>query len=276
MRLQAIHLDQIIGAEGLVPPKGLVHSLNEVGLLHPILVQMVHAHQRQVMTTSGAVWVSAEGMMNPDYKVIAGRKRVAAARELGWTTIPAVVLEGLAPDKQGIVALHENLHRAPSPALEARIIHGLVQQGLSQRQIAKTLGISQAQVSQRLALLTLVPKALDMLERGELKPSIARSLAKLSFAEQQALLAGESPTLAQVQACRRQRKLEALADLPLPPPLGPQPSPGRCESLVTDLKLLVEQCLIHNEECGIWQGPDIPYGTFCPGCRLEEILKKEQ
>lgn len=210
MRLQDVPLDRLRGADGILAPKGLVLSMKEVGLLNPILVAPVYA--------------------SDDYQVIAGRKRVAAARELGWSTIPVQISAHLV---RSLLPLHENLHRAPSPALEARIIGDLLEQGMSQRQVAKAVGISQAQVSQRRALLSLAPGAMEMLDRGELKPSIARALAKLPQEQQTALLAGEShPTLAQVQACRRQRKLAALADLPLPPSAGPQPPPE--EAMITN------------------------------------------
>lgn len=244
--MMGVPLDRIRGADGVVAPKGLVGSLRAIGLLHPVL--LYHPNPRHPERA--------------DYVVIAGRKRLAAARELGWETINAYVVDDYDPT----IPIHENLHRSPSPALEARCIgRWIAVEGLSQREVAKTLGISQAQVSQRLALLSLVPEALGMLERGELRPTIARALAKLPPEDQKALLAGEShPTLAQVEAHRRQRKLEALADLPLPPPLGPQPLPGRpqrrpgycpgCGSAGLDL-----------QECADGEGI-LNYDCYCPTC----------
>jgi len=70
-------------------------------------------------------------------------------------------------------------HRPGNPALEAKLIKDLMEHGQDQTEIAKTLGMSQGQVSKRLRLLKLIPQFFAMLEAGDLRPSTAYQLARL-------------------------------------------------------------------------------------------------
>lgn len=69
--------------------QNLAESLKEQGQLHPVAVHQV----------------------NGSFALITGRKRVAAAKSLGWLEIEASVHEGLSDNQQEELALHENLRR---------------------------------------------------------------------------------------------------------------------------------------------------------------------
>ena len=200
-----VRLQDII-AEPQTPPKGLVENIRKYGLINPVcLLDSNNGH----------------------YRIIAGRKRVAAASEVGLTEIPATILNSDACEE--IVALSENYHRSPSPALEAEMFKRLMDAGLTQQEVAKTLNISQGQVSQRLRILSLIPEFLAMLRSGELRPCIAYELAGLDEETQRKLLAEEKLTLGLVRDVKRQKKLGALEMVPvesLPaPPLRPRVCP---------------------------------------------------
>ncbi|WP_240347496.1 ParB/RepB/Spo0J family partition protein [Curtobacterium sp. 24E2] len=79
----------------------LVHSIREIGVLQPIVVRPI----------PGAVGTE------PQYELIMGERRLRATKELGLTTIPAIVKE--TPDDAMLRdALLENLHRAQLNPLE--------------------------------------------------------------------------------------------------------------------------------------------------------------
>jgi ParB/RepB/Spo0J family partition protein len=126
------------------PTPELVQSVREHGVVVPIIVR-------------------------PDgdrYQLIAGHRRLAAARQTDITEIPAVV-RAEADLAAMELTLIENLHRKDlSPLEEADGYYTLVQLGLTQKQIADKLGVSQPLVSKRLKLLILPDVARRAVERG--------------------------------------------------------------------------------------------------------------
>lgn len=83
----------------------LATSLARLGLRTPITVRPIEPVQDGVPITR--------------FEIIAGRHRVAAARSLGWTEIPAVVRDG-DPIEARLWAIGENLARLELTALEKR------------------------------------------------------------------------------------------------------------------------------------------------------------
>jgi ParB/RepB/Spo0J family partition protein len=91
----------------------------------------------------------------PVYGVVAGERRLTAARQIGLDEVPCLVRD-LDERQRTVAMLVENLQRQDlDPLEEASGIQRLVAMGLSQRQIAGELGCSQSHVSKRLALLGL-------------------------------------------------------------------------------------------------------------------------
>ena len=63
------------------------------------------------------------GLLNPititkDYKLIAGQRRLESARQLGWTTIDAVVVDSKDPVARLEIELEENTQRSNFTELE--------------------------------------------------------------------------------------------------------------------------------------------------------------
>ncbi len=144
----------------------LAESIREVGVLQPILVRQ---------TLSG-------------YQLIAGERRLRAARKVGHATIPALVTEVDAFSQQ-LFALIENLQRKNLSAVEeARCLQDIVDRsGWSQVELAKRLGRSQASVANKIRLLKLDSDVQELVMTGKLGERQARSLLGLPTADQKDL-----------------------------------------------------------------------------------------
>jgi ParB/RepB/Spo0J family partition protein len=117
----------------------------------------------------------------PVYGLIAGERRLTAARQAGLAEVPCVVHD--LDERQRIAAmLVENLQRQDLGVLEeARGIRRLADLDMSQREIARQLGRNQSHVSKRLALLALpeaIQAAIDQPRDG-----VARDARGITVAE---------------------------------------------------------------------------------------------
>jgi ParB family chromosome partitioning protein len=126
------------------------------------------------------------------FELIAGERRLRAASSLGWKEIPAIIKE--IDDRTLLtLALVENLQRADlNPIEEGEGYHQLsIQFGLTQQQIAETVGKDRTTVSNVLRLLQLPANARRLLQEGHLSMGHAKVLLGLDDAEKIAALAEE-------------------------------------------------------------------------------------
>ncbi len=156
-------------------------------------VDAIHPNPRQPRrrfdseATSGlADSIRAQGVVQPvvvrpraagGWELIAGERRLRAAREAAIATVPAVVRH--ADDRDSLLlALVENVAREQlSPVEEARAYAVLVDEfALSLGEVAERVGRSKPSVSNRLRLLELPEDVLGMVERGELTEGHARAI----------------------------------------------------------------------------------------------------
>ena len=114
------------------------------------------------------------------YELIAGERRLRAARMAGLTEIPCIIMK-MDDKESGMTALVENLQRQDLDYIEeARGIAVLMEQwSMSQEQIARTIGKSQSAVANKLRLLRHSVPVLDALRAGGLTERHARALLKL-------------------------------------------------------------------------------------------------
>jgi ParB family transcriptional regulator, chromosome partitioning protein len=123
------------------------------------------------------------------YELIAGERRLRAARLAGLSAVPVIVRE--VDDHAALaISLVENLVRDDlNPVDEAHAFRRLNQEfSLSHDDIAVRIGKSRPYVSNTMRLLELAPAVLEMIERGELSAGQARPLLGLP-AESQATAA---------------------------------------------------------------------------------------
>jgi ParB family chromosome partitioning protein len=124
--------------------------------------------------------VSAEG---DGYELVAGHRRVLAARLAGKTTIPAVVREEVGDRLE--LALIENLQRADLNAIEAARAYKLLMEtyDLTQEQLAERLGKSRSSIANLLRTLT-APQALqDAVIEGKIGEGHLRALLPLPLSD---------------------------------------------------------------------------------------------
>jgi ParB family chromosome partitioning protein len=147
--------------------EGLARSIREVGILQPLVVR--HG--------------------NGGYELVAGERRLRAARMAGLSTVPVVVRAG--DDTESLRgALIENIHREDLAPLElaAGFAELLDEVGASQGEVASRLGYSRAHVANTVRLLSLPPEVRGLLAEGRLQAGHARALLGLPDDEARASL----------------------------------------------------------------------------------------
>lgn len=145
-------------AEGIAE---LAASIKRHGVLQPIVVSR-----------------DGEG-----YELVAGHRRVLAARVAGRTTIPAVVRDDVSDRLE--LALVENLQRADLNAIETARAYKLLMEtyDLTQERVAERVGKSRSQVANMLRTLT-APQALqDAVMEGKITEGHLRALLALPLSD---------------------------------------------------------------------------------------------
>ena len=120
------------------------------------------------------------------YELIAGERRLRAARAAGLTVVPVVVRE--AGDHEALeLSLVENLVREDLNAIEeARAFVRLSREfNLSHEEIAGRIGKSRPYVTNTMRLLELPLPVVDLIARGGLTPGQARPLLSIGSADEQ-------------------------------------------------------------------------------------------
>jgi ParB family chromosome partitioning protein len=126
------------------------------------------------------------------YELIAGERRLRAATNLGWNTIPAIVKD-LTDQEILELALVENLQRADlNPIEEAEGYNQLIREfGHTQQSVADMTGKDRSTIANTLRILQLPSSVQRLLEDGSLTAGQARPLLALEDQTRITLLARE-------------------------------------------------------------------------------------
>ena len=137
------------------PLARLADSIKINGVLQPILVRR----------------------LGNTYQIIAGERRVRAARIAGMEKIPAIVRDAT-PEEMQTLALIENIQREDlNPIEKAKSFNSLKQKtGLSQEVLSKNLGIKRSTLTNYLRLLELPSSIISRIEKGNLSMGHARAI----------------------------------------------------------------------------------------------------
>ncbi len=121
------------------------------------------------------------------YELIAGERRLRAARIAGLDLIPAVVRDSNAGTDSLELALIENLQREDlNPIETAHAYRELIDRfGLTHEAVARQVGKSRVAVSNALRLLDLAPETRQAIVEGRISEGHGRALAAISIAELQ-------------------------------------------------------------------------------------------
>jgi ParB family transcriptional regulator, chromosome partitioning protein len=145
----------------------LAESIKSQGVMQPVLVRPVGAADAQ------------------RYEIIAGERRVRAAKLAGLAEVP-VLVKAVPDEAAAAMALIENIQREDlNPLEEAQGLKRLVDEfGLTHERAAQAVGRSRSAASNLLRLLNLAAPVQQMLMAGDLEMGHARALLALEPAAQ--------------------------------------------------------------------------------------------
>jgi ParB family chromosome partitioning protein len=111
------------------------------------------------------------------YELIAGERRLRAAREAGLERVP-VVIRDPSEEERLQQALIENMVREDlNPVEEARACEALVRDlGLSKQELARRVGRSRPALSNLIRILELPDEVLELIESGQLSEGHGRAI----------------------------------------------------------------------------------------------------
>jgi ParB family chromosome partitioning protein len=146
----------------------LAASIREVGILQPLVVR----------STPGG------------FELIAGERRLRAAREAGLERVPVLIRQA-GENESMELALVENLQRENLSPLETAAAYQALMDGfgLSKEMLARRLGKSRAAVTNTLRLVHLPENIQTLLGEGKISEGHARALLGLANEEQMTELA---------------------------------------------------------------------------------------
>jgi ParB family transcriptional regulator, chromosome partitioning protein len=175
------------GLDAILPRGGKENGLREV----PVdLIDPNPRQPRRVFDQAAiaelSISISERGVLQPivvsqhpggRYELVAGERRLRAAKLAGLAAIPAMVRD--TDDWERLdLALAENMAREDlNPVEEARACAMLVDDlGITKRDVARRVGRSRVAISNLIRLLDLPEEALEMIERDELTEGHGRAI----------------------------------------------------------------------------------------------------
>lgn len=123
---------------------------------------------------------------NDKYNLIAGERRLRAARLIGLSVVPIVVRDSNEHERLAI-ALIENIQRVNLNPIELGLAYKQLKDefNLTQDEIAKKVGKSRPSIANLLRILNLPPKIQDALREGVIPESTSRAIMSISGEEEQ-------------------------------------------------------------------------------------------
>ena len=138
----------------------LAESIRQYGVLNPLTVRRT---------------------ANGGYELVAGERRLRAARVAGLTDVPCLLINADGEDSS-VIALVENLQRRDLDFFEeANGFKRLIEQfGLTQEEAARKVGKPQSAVANKLRLLRLSQQNMELIRCNNLTERHARALLRLN------------------------------------------------------------------------------------------------
>lgn len=142
----------------------LADSIRQFGILEPLIVTRIEKE-----TDKGT---------EVEYQLIAGERRLMAAKMIGLPTVPAIIRLSMEDQKKLELALIENIQREDLNIIsKARAFERLIKEfGLTQQELATRLGKSREVIANSLRLLQLPLEIQKALEEGLINEGHARAI----------------------------------------------------------------------------------------------------
>ena len=143
----------------------LAASIKEHGLIQPLVVSLAVSESQEMDSST------------PKYVLIAGQRRLEAAKLAGLDQVPVIIKE-VTPQQMLELALVENIQRADlNPVEEAMAYQQLSDEfGLTQQEIADRVGKGRVSIANALRLLRLPDFVKHVLASGQITEGHARAL----------------------------------------------------------------------------------------------------
>ena len=151
--------------------KELADSIREYGILEPLVVTRT---EKDTMTGAEV-----------EYELIAGERRLKAAKSLDLPTVPVIIRKPIEEQKKLELALIENIQREDlTPIAKARAFARLINEfGLTQQSLAERIGKSRESIANALRLLQLSQETQNALEQGRINEGHARAILLFNNSE---------------------------------------------------------------------------------------------
>ena len=148
----------------------LTASVKEYGILNPLIVQM-------------------EG---DKYKIVAGERRLRAARKAGLTEVP-VTIRNYTDQLAAEISIIENVQRADLNPMEEAMAYQMLSQdyGLKQEEIASRVSKNRTTITNAMRLLKLTEPVQELIAQGTLSAGHGRTLIGIEDPELQLQLANK-------------------------------------------------------------------------------------
>lgn len=130
--------------------------------------------------------LSVRKMGENSYELVAGERRLRAARKIGMEVVPAIVVD-ITDKESAAIALLENLQREDLNYIEeAEAYYNLIKEhSYTQEQLAETIGKKQSTIANKLRLLKLTEEVRKTLLENKLTERHARALLKIADEDKQ-------------------------------------------------------------------------------------------
>ncbi|MEK7557051.1 MAG: ParB/RepB/Spo0J family partition protein [Patescibacteria group bacterium] len=145
----------------------LVQSIDEHGILQPLVVRRV---------------------AKDAYELIAGERRLRAAKQLGWERVPCVVkVEVAGTEKSLVYALIENLQREDLNPMEEALAYERLNKefGMTHEEIGQAMGSSRVRVTNAMRVLQLPVEIQRGLSEGKITSGHAKAILMIPDPEKQ-------------------------------------------------------------------------------------------
>ncbi len=204
---------------------GLAASIRDVGLLQPVMVRPLDDDR---------------------FELIAGERRLRAAKRAGLARIPAIVRD---TDDRDLLkeALIENIHRVQlNPLEEGAAYEQLLEDfGVTQEELAQRLGKARSTLANAMRLLSLPAAVQRRVAAGVLTAGHAKALLGLDSRDDQEAVAerivSEGLSVRATEEMVRLRYLQADGDIASRKRRSSRPLPAGMEDLQSDLSRALGQ-----------------------------------
>ena len=185
------------GLEALIPKaehkeKGLVIEMDVESLISNIFQPRKNFDKEKMEELKGSV--KKHGIIQPivvrkianGYEMVAGERRLKAAKEIGLRKIPAII-KNINNEKSLEIALVENIQREDlNPVEQANAFKRLIDEfKLTQQELAEATGKSRALVTNTIRLLKLNPEIQKNISEGKISFGHAKLLLSIEDEEVQ-------------------------------------------------------------------------------------------